>query len=74
MTWLASTAGRRASPMTLWPDVRSIVMLGMNYGPDTDPLAILSAPDRAAISIYARGDDYHDLIKTRLKELARWLT
>ena len=74
MTWLASTAGRRASPLVLWPDVRSIVMLGMNYGPDTDPLAILSAHDRAAISIYARGDDYHDLIKARLKELARWLT
>jgi epoxyqueuosine reductase len=74
MTWLASTAGRRASPLALWPDVRSIVMLGMNYGQDTDPLAILSAHDRAAISIYARGDDYHDLIKTRLKELARWLT
>jgi epoxyqueuosine reductase len=74
MTWLASTAGRRTSPLALWPDVRSIVMLGMNYGPDTDPLAILSAHDRAAISIYARGDDYHDLIKKRLKELARWLT
>ena len=69
-TWMASTVGRRASPLALWPDVRSIVMLGMNYGPDTDPLAILSAHDRAAISIYARGDDYHDLIKKRLKALA----
>lgn len=74
MTWLADTAGRRASPLVLWPDVRSIVMLGMNYGPDTDPLAILQAPDRAAISVYAKGDDYHELIKARLKELARWLT
>jgi epoxyqueuosine reductase len=74
MTWLADTAARRASPLVLWPDVRSIIMLGMNYGPDTDPLAILAAPERAAISVYAKGDDYHELIKARLKELARWLT
>jgi epoxyqueuosine reductase len=74
MAWLASSPGRRASPLVLWRDVRSIIMLGMNYGPDTDPLAILKAHDRAAISIYAQGDDYHDLIKTRLKDLARWLT
>jgi epoxyqueuosine reductase len=74
MAWLASSPVRRASPLALWRDVRSIIMLGMNYGPDTDPLAILKARDRAAISIYAQGDDYHDLIKTRLKELARWLT
>ncbi|MGE5163121.1 MAG: tRNA epoxyqueuosine(34) reductase QueG [Sphingobacteriales bacterium] len=74
MVWLASTAERRASPLTMWPDVRSIIMLGMNYGPDDDPLAILKSHDRAAISVYAKGDDYHDLIKSRLKELARWLT
>jgi len=74
MTWLASNAARRASPINLWPSVRSIVMLGMNYGPDGDPLAILQERDRAAISVYAQGDDYHDLIKGRLKELARWLT
>ena len=48
-------------------------MLGMNYGPDDDPLAILTRKDRAAISTYAKGDDYHDLIKSRLKEIARWL-
>jgi len=58
----------------MWADVRSIIMLGMNYGPDNDPLAILKATDRAAISVYARGDDYHELIKERLKQLARWLT
>jgi epoxyqueuosine reductase len=57
----------------MWPDVRSIIMLGMNYGPDDDPLAALQARDRATISVYARGDDYHELIKTRLKVLARWL-
>jgi epoxyqueuosine reductase len=48
-------------------------MLGMNYGPDSDPLAILAERDRAAISVYAKGDDYHELIKSRLKEIARWL-
>jgi len=53
--------------------VRSIIMLGVNYGPDDNPLALLEQRDRAAISVYARGDDYHDLIKSRLKTLARWL-
>ncbi|HEY6024117.1 MAG TPA: tRNA epoxyqueuosine(34) reductase QueG [Pseudolabrys sp.] len=74
MDWLATTAQRRISPLALWPDVRSVIMLGMNYGPDTDPLAILKERDRAAISVYAKGDDYHELIKARLKHVARWLT
>jgi epoxyqueuosine reductase len=74
MVWMESTAERRASPVALWPDVRSVIMLGLNYGPDEDPLAILKRKDRAAISAYAKGDDYHELIKSRLKELARWLT
>ena len=73
MVWMASTAERRASPLALWPDVRSVIMLGMNYGPDEDPLAILKRKDRAAISTYAKGDDYHELIKSRLKDVARWL-
>jgi epoxyqueuosine reductase len=73
MTWMADTAERRASPIALWPQARSIIMLGMNYGPKSDPLAILKQTDRAAISIYAQGDDYHELIKKRLKNLARWL-
>ncbi len=73
MDWLETTADRRAAPAALWPDVRSVIMLGLNYGPDTDPLAILARKDRAAISVYAQGGDYHDLIKKRLKELARWL-
>ena len=73
MVWMATTAERRASPSALWPDVRSVIMLGMNYGPDEDPLAILARKDRAAISVYAKGDDYHELIKARLKEVARWL-
>jgi epoxyqueuosine reductase len=74
MVWMAASAERRASPLALWPEVRSVIMLGMNYGPDIDPLAILEQRDRGAISTYAKGDDYHDLIKSRLKEVARWLT
>jgi hypothetical protein len=68
-----ATAERRASPLALWPQVRSVVMLGMNYGPHEDPLAILRERARAAISVYAQGDDYHELIKARLKDIARWL-
>ncbi|MGH6790064.1 MAG: tRNA epoxyqueuosine(34) reductase QueG [Pseudolabrys sp.] len=74
MVWLESTAGRRASPSALWPDVRSVIMLGFNYGPDEDPFAILRQRDRGAISVYAGGDDYHELIKSKLKQVARWLT
>jgi epoxyqueuosine reductase len=73
MGWLAAAPERRADPRVLWPQVRSVIMLGVNYGPDEDPLAILAARTRGAISVYARGDDYHDLIKARLKQLARWL-
>ena len=73
MDWLAAHPERRTDPRTLWAGVRSIIMLGVNYGPDQDPLAILQARTRGAISVYAQGDDYHDLIKKRLKALARWL-
>jgi epoxyqueuosine reductase len=73
MMWMATTAARRGSASTLWPEVRSVIMLGMNYGPDQDPLAILAKRDRAAISVYAKGEDYHELIKARLKDVARWL-
>ncbi len=73
MMWMASTAERRGSPDALWPEVRSVVMLGMNYGPDEDPLAVLAKRDHAAISVYAKGDDYHELTKARLKDVARWL-
>ena len=70
MGWMPETAERRRSARALWPDVRSIVVLGMNYGPQDNPLAILERPDRGAISVYARHRDYHDVIKGRLKELA----
>ena len=73
MDWLAQNPERRADPRRLWSDVRSVIMLGVNYGPDQDPLAILTQRVRGAISVYAQGDDYHDVIKKRLKELARWL-
>jgi epoxyqueuosine reductase len=76
MDWLETTAARRGSPRALWPDVRSIIMLGLNYGqlnPKDDPLAILARRDRGAISVYARAEDYHDIIKPRLKAVARWL-
>src|SRR5690606_8024830 len=70
MGWMEETRERRSDPKVLWSDVRSIVMLGMNYGPDEDPRALLEQRDRAAISVYARNRDYHDLIKGRLKEIA----
>ena len=70
MTWLADTAERRAAPHALWSEVRSVVMLGLNYGPQDDPLASLARRDRATISVYARNRDYHDLIKGRLKTIA----
>jgi len=73
MDWLAATAERRGHPQSLWPEVRSIIMLGVNYGPDENPLEILKQKSHGAISVYAKGDDYHDIIKKRLKVLARWL-
>jgi len=73
MGWLADTAGRRESPRALWPEARSVIMLGMNYGPDHDPLAVLDARSHGVISVYAQGRDYHDVIKGRLKQLAGWL-
>jgi epoxyqueuosine reductase len=72
MRWMEN-AERRGDPRVLWPDVRSIIMLGVNYGPDEDPLAILAQRTRGAISVYARGDDYHEVIKPRLKAVARAL-
>jgi len=73
MDWLAATSERRGSPLALWPDARSVIMLGLNYGPDDNPLAILARRTKAAISVYAKGDDYHELIKKKLKDIARWL-
>ena len=73
MGWLADTAARRGDPLVLWPAARTIVVLGLNYGGADDPLAAAARPERGAISVYARGRDYHDVLKKRLKELARWI-
>ena len=73
MTWMADHADRRADPRTLWPEVRSIVMLGLSYAPAGDPMAVLSETSRGAISVYAKRRDYHDILKSKLKLVARRL-
>ena len=73
MDWMAATADRRAHPRSLWPDARSAVVLGLNYGPQANPLEGLALRDRGLISVYAQGDDYHDVIKGRLKQLGGWM-
>ena len=73
MTWMADKADRRADPAVLWPAARSVIVAADNYGPAGDPLARLDSPDRGNVSVYARGADYHDVLKKRLKALARWL-
>ena len=70
MDWMPETAQRRSHPHNLWPEAKSAIVLGMNYGPDSDPLVTLAQKDKATISVYARNKDYHGLIKGRLKELA----
>jgi epoxyqueuosine reductase len=70
MGWMAETLSRRVHPTGMWPDARSAIVLGMNYGPDSDPLEALKARSTGAISVYAQGDDYHEVIKGRLKTLA----
>lgn len=70
---MADRADERADPVRLWPQVRSILLLGMNYGPAQDPLASLARPERATISVYARNRDYHDIIKGKLKQVASLL-
>ncbi|PDQ19553.1 tRNA epoxyqueuosine(34) reductase QueG [Mesorhizobium sanjuanii] len=70
MGWIAETLKRRGEPAALWPEVRSIVVLAMNYGPDGDPRAVLNKRGRGAISVYAQNRDYHEVMKGRLKEIA----
>ncbi|MEL6258781.1 MAG: QueG-associated DUF1730 domain-containing protein, partial [Pseudomonadota bacterium] len=71
MDWMALQAERRRHPNALWPEARSAVLVGLNYGPEADPLTALNWPEIGVISVYARGADYHDLLKKRLKQLAR---
>ncbi len=70
MDWLERRADERAHPRLLWPDSVSVISLGLSYAPASDPLAILGRPDRGAISVYAQGRDYHQVIKGMLKQLA----
>ena len=70
MGWMEGTMPRRVRPEAMWEAARSAVVLGFNYGPETDPLATLAHPDVGTISVYARGRDYHDVLKGRLKEVA----
>jgi epoxyqueuosine reductase len=71
MGWMEREPDKRAAPKTLWPEVRSVIMLGSNYGIDGDPLAILAQKDRASLALYGLRKDYHDVIKARLKAFAR---
>jgi epoxyqueuosine reductase len=73
MGWMAERMAWRGNPASLWPDARSVIMLAEAYTPEGDPLAVLAQRDRGAISVYAGGKDYHDLVKKRLKRLGRWL-
>ena len=73
MLWMEERAEQRGSPTGLWPEARSVIMLGMSYAPGRDPLALAEVGDRGRISVYAQGRDYHDVVKKALKALARWL-
>jgi epoxyqueuosine reductase len=73
MEWMEARAAWRADPRAMWPQARSAIMLGVNYGPGHDPRAILERKDRGAISVYAQNDDYHDVVKKKLKALAGFI-
>jgi epoxyqueuosine reductase len=73
MEWLEDRVEWRSDPEALWPEARSVIMLGQNYGPDHDPRDHFAHTDRGLISVYAQGDDYHEVIKGKLKRLAQWL-
>ena len=73
MDWMEARLDQRSDPQTLWPEARSVVVVGLNYGPEDDPLDRLSQPERANFSVYAENRDYHDILKKRLKRLGRWI-
>ncbi|MFQ5766222.1 MAG: tRNA epoxyqueuosine(34) reductase QueG [Rhodospirillales bacterium] len=73
MVWLDNADGRRGNPKAVMPEAVTVIVLGANYGPRADPLAVLARPDRGAVSVYAQSRDYHDVLKKRLKRLGRWL-
>ncbi|HEX5279921.1 MAG TPA: tRNA epoxyqueuosine(34) reductase QueG [Micropepsaceae bacterium] len=73
MEWMERTLERRADPGVLWPEAKTVIVLGVNYGPSDDPLALLARRDRGLVSVYARNADYHDVLKRQLKQFAGWL-
>ena len=73
MEWMESRADVRQGPQAMWPEAKSVIALGMSYAPEIDPLALAERPEKARISVYAQGRDYHDTVKKALKALARWL-
>ncbi|MCU9848194.1 tRNA epoxyqueuosine(34) reductase QueG [Defluviimonas sp. WL0024] len=73
MGWMAERMGWRGDPAALWPEARTVIMLAEVYTPEADPRVVLAERDRGAVSVYAQGKDYHDLVKKRLKRLGRWL-
>jgi epoxyqueuosine reductase len=73
MGWMAERAGQRGSPQALWPEAKSLIMLGMSYAPPEDPMRLAGEAGIGRISVYAQGQDYHDIVKKALKALARWL-
>lgn len=73
MEWMETRKHHRRSPQGLWPEAKSVIALGMSYAPGHEPMALEAVGDRARISVYAQGRDYHDVVKKRLKALARWL-
>ncbi|MGB0905907.1 MAG: tRNA epoxyqueuosine(34) reductase QueG [Maricaulaceae bacterium] len=70
MTWMPETQDRRDHPQNLWPEARTAIIVGLNYGPEINPLPALEHKSNGVISVYAQGRDYHDIIKGRLKEIA----
>jgi epoxyqueuosine reductase len=73
MDWMETRKSERASPQGLWPEAQSVIALGMSYAPTHDPLALADEGEKARISVYAQGRDYHDVVKKALKALARWI-
>ena len=73
MEWMEARSEQRKGPQSLWPAARSVIALGMSYAPAADPMALATASERARISVYAQGADYHDVVKRALKAMARWL-
>ncbi len=73
MGWMAERAEQRRGPRALWDEARSVIMLSLSYAPSVDPMALANVPERGRISVYAQGQDYHDIVKKGLKALARWL-